>query len=134
MDQTRTDQSEQDRTEINGNKLAGAEQPRPNQCRPKRTDQTWAKQNRANEFRPAQVYQDDLTRTVLTPTDEHRQKPPDRRDQDPSISTDGPDHTKPIPGKPNPTKQIAGQQTRHITTDQTEALTMSPHMKAIVSK
>lgn len=75
--------------------LLGAEQPRPNQCRPKRTQQTWAKQNRANKIIPAQIYQDYLASTVRTPTDQHRQKLLDRRDQDQPISTDGPEHTKP---------------------------------------
>ena len=75
--------------------LPGAEQPRPNQCRPKRTPQTWAKQNRANKIIPAQIYQDYLASTVRTPTLQQRQTLPDRRDQEQPISTDGPEHTKP---------------------------------------
>ena len=85
MDHTRTEQSEQDKTQRNDNTPAWNRAASIKPMQTKARDQTWAKQNRANKSMPAQVYQDYLTSTVRTPTDQHRQKPPDRRDQDRTV-------------------------------------------------
>ena len=61
------------------------------------SEQTRLGQSRMEQTRSdlTRVYQDYQTRRVRTPPDQHRQKRPDRRDQEQSISTNGQDHKKP---------------------------------------
>ena len=77
MDHTRTEQSEQDKNELNNT-------PAWNRAASTKPVQTkLAKQNKANKIRPDQV-----SRTVRTPPDHHGEKQSDRRDQDRTVKPD----------------------------------------------
>ena len=88
MDQTRTDQCEQDRTELNENKPAWSRASLTRPMQSKVNTQDLAKQNRATRSDLTRVYQDDQTDTVRTPPDQHGQKQSDRRDQDRTVKPD----------------------------------------------